>query len=106
MDTKAQAIAAGRRCEIAGRLGHDAPCPPGGCALLIALGFGDRGATGERCPVDAIAEDAGGAPIVVQTLDELRRELDRSGLALPAARAARTRAGRHERALDRWPVRP
>ena len=106
MDTRAQAGGAGRRCEIAGRLGHDAPCPRGGCALLIALGFDDPGPASERCPVDAIAGDAGGAPIVVQTLDELRRELDRSGLALPAARAARTRASRHEQTLERWPVRP
>lgn len=106
MDTRAHVDGTGRRCEIAGRLGHDEPCPPGGCALLIALGFDDSGPAGERCPVDAIAEDAGGAPVVVETLDELRRELGRSGLALPATRAARTRAGRHEQTLERWPVRP
>jgi hypothetical protein len=106
MDTRAHATGDGRRCEIAGRLGHDAPCPPGGCALLIALGFDDPGTGNERCPVDAIAEAAGGSPAVVQTLDELRRELDRSGLTLAAARAARSRVGRHERTLERWPVRP
>jgi hypothetical protein len=105
MDTRAHADGAGRRCGIAGRLARDVPCPPGGSALLTALGFDDPGPAGEHCPVDAIAEDARAAPIIVQTLDELRRELDRSGLALPAARGARTRAGRHERTLERWPVR-
>jgi hypothetical protein len=102
---KTDGNAAARQCEIAARLGHTAACPPGGCALLAALGYDDPGPATHRCPVDAIAEDAGGSPVVVRTLDELRRELERSGLALTTARAARSRASRHEQALERWPAR-
>ena len=106
MDSGAQTILGGRRCEIAARLGNDVGCPTAGCALLIALGFdGPRPAT-ERCPIDAIAERAGDEPIVARTLDELRRELERAGPALSAARAVRSRSGRHEDALKRWRARP
>ena len=102
----AQTFPGRRRCEIAARLGNEVLCPSGGCALLAALGFDDANPATEPCPVDAIAERAGSEPIVVHTLDELRRELERAGLALSTARAVRSRAGRHETALKRWPVRP
>ena len=106
MEGGAQTVPSGRRCEIVARLGNDVACPRGGCALLTALGFDDAHPATELCPIDAIAERAGSEPLVVHTLDELRRELERAGPALSAARAVRSRAGRHEDALKRWPVRP
>jgi len=105
MEGRAQTVPGVRRCEIAARLGSDVLCPSGGCALLVALGFdGAHPATG-ACPIDAIAERAGSEPLVVHTLDELRRELERAGPALSTARAVRSRVARHEMALKRWPVR-
>jgi hypothetical protein len=106
MDGGAQTVPGVRRCEIAARLGNDVVCPSGGCALLTALGFDSAHPATERCAIDAIAERAGSEPLVVHTLEELRRELERAGPALSTARAARSRAGRHETALKRWPVRP
>ena len=106
MERGVQTVSGSRLCEIAARLGSEVPCPAGGCALLVALGYDDAHPATEQCPISAIAERAGSEAIVLRTLDEVRRELDRAGLALSAAHAARSRAGRHEEALRRWPARP
>lgn len=94
-----------QRCGIAARRGLEVDCPDGGCALLSALGYSSP-VTPDGCPVERIAERAGFAGTVVTTLDELRVELERSGMALSSARAVRSRAARHEAALRRWPPAP
>jgi hypothetical protein len=93
----------GETCAIAARLGEQVPCPRGGCALLRSLGHDARAHSDEACPVELIADRAGFEPVVVRTLDELRRELDRVGVSLSAARAARSHAARHAGTLTRWP---
>jgi hypothetical protein len=70
-------------------------------AAVEALGYTSDA---EACPVEAIAQRAGFDPVVVRTLDEVRQELDRVGVAQSAAKATRTRPDRHEAALERWPV--
>lgn len=91
-------------CAVAARLGEDAPCPPGGCALLQELGLGAPEGDPAECPVEVIARRSGFEPLVLTSLNELRRELERVGLALAATRAERTRDARHAKALQRWPV--
>ncbi len=103
MDDRLTESQTGERCGIAKRLGIEVPCPKGGCTLLAALGHEARTDTSEVCPVEEIAERAGFEPVVLRTLDELRRELDRIGVTLSAARATRTQGARHDAALDRWP---
>ena len=93
----------GEVCGIAKRLGIEVPCPKGGCTLLAALGHEARTDPSEVCPVEEIAERAGFEPVVLRTFDELRREFDRIGVTLSAARATRTRGARHDATLDRWP---
>ncbi len=91
------------RCGIAARRGREVECPPGGCALLIALGYEQPSSPDETCPVEAIAQHAGFDASVVRTLDELRAELERSGVTLSLARAYRSRVARHDGAIRRWP---
>ena len=104
MERGVQTVHGSRPCEIAARLGSDVPCPAGGCALLVALGYDDAHPAGEPCPISAIAERGESEAIVFRTLDELRLELDRAGLALSATHGTRSRARRHDEALRRWPV--
>ncbi len=88
------------------RLGVEVPCPRGGCTLLAALGHEARTDTSDMCPVEEIAERAGFEPVVLRTLDELRRELDRIGVTLNAPRATRSQSARHAAVLGRWPEPP
>jgi hypothetical protein len=92
-----------RRCGIAARLGAEVPCPDGGCRLLTNLDFDLPREHCATCPIEECAEASWFDPTVVRTLDELRRELDRVGTALSAARATRSRSARHDEALRRWP---
>lgn len=94
------------QCGIAARLGVEVTCGQGGCTLLAALGHEPRGDRTELCPVEAIAARAGYEPVVLRTLDELRKELDRVGVSLSATRATRTQHARHAAALVRWPADP
>jgi hypothetical protein len=73
-----------RACGIARRLGYTVRCPDGGCALLDSLGKelpADRRAV---CPVEDLAGDN---VVVLWTMDELRREMQRDAEAVPADRA-------------------
>jgi len=90
------------KCGIAARRGFDVDCPDGGCALLVELGLAPAASSHDVCPVEQIAWRAGFDPSVVRTLDELRRELERTGVALSEARATRSRGARHAEALRRW----
>lgn len=75
-------VAANRVCGIAAKLGYTVSCPAGGCVLLASLGR-DLPADGRAiCPVEALAH--GDNVVVLWTLDELRREMQRE-----AARAVR-----------------
>lgn len=110
----------GDSCGLLVALGYPSrtPSPPDCPAAVVAERWGLSGdvvanlrqAVGDvspfegLCPVEAIAARAAYDTTVLKTLDALRRELDRAGAALPLARARRTRADRHEAALERWPV--
>jgi len=91
-----------RACGIAANLGHEVACPDGGCALLHALGEElpeDRRAI---CPVDKLAH--GDIDLVLWTLDELRRQMQRDPDGWQnATRAERSRGLRHAAALRRRP---
>jgi len=83
---------------VSARAGFD---PDVVSAVVDVLGYESSAGL---CPVEAIAQRADFDPVVVRTLDEVRQELDRVGVAQSAAKATRTRPDRHEAALGRWPV--
>jgi hypothetical protein len=91
-----------RRCSIAHALGSDCPCPPGGCRLAQAL---DRtaGQVADPCPIGRIAPPHRSSPLVLHTLDAVRREIEASGEAgEPEGRTLGARRARHAAALARW----
>jgi hypothetical protein len=64
-----------RRCAIADRLGRDERCPRGGCHLARLLGVPRLGDADDPCEVEEIALRQPDNPLVLQALDDLRREL-------------------------------
>jgi len=92
-----------RRCEIASRLGLRASCPPGGCRLARELGEPVPEDSAKPCVVERIAGDRA-SPIVLWTLESLRRERDAARAAAQHAPQGETeRERRHRAAISRWP---
>ncbi len=89
-----------RSCGIASRLGHHVACPDGGCALLRALGEALPADPGAACPIDELA--GADNELVLRTLDELRRDVERHPEWKRARTATQTRAVRHADTLRRW----
>lgn len=89
-----------RTCGIAHKLGNDVPCPPGGCALLRSLGEVLPPDAATICPIDELAR--GDNELVLWTLDELRRELERDPRAVGGLRDERNRGSRHADIMRRW----
>ena len=68
-----------RRCAIADRLSTDVLCPIGGCHLARLLGTPLLESPGDPCPVERLALHQPGNPLVLNALDDLRRELEATG---------------------------
>lgn len=88
-----------RSCGIASKLGYNAACPAGGCALLDALGYELPSDRRDVCPVEDLAQ--GDNVIVLWTFDELRREMQRESAVLRTVDAEPAEATRHTDALLR-----
>jgi hypothetical protein len=91
-----------RWCAVTGRLGHLVECPPGGCALLHALGEQLPSDPRTPCRVERFAH--GDNRFVIRTLDELRREMQGERAAARARTAKSKRVARHAAILRRWNV--
>lgn len=89
-----------RMCGIAGKLGNEVPCPPGGCALLHALDETLPVHATTICPVDALAH--GDNELVLWTLNELRRELERGPHKVDVHSHEHNRRSRHADIVRRW----
>lgn len=68
-------VEAARACGIAAKLGYTVACPASGCALLGALDMVLPADGNAICPVEALAH--GDNVVVLWTLDELRRQMER-----------------------------
>ena len=91
-----------RTCGIAAKLGYGAPCPAGGCALLQALHQELPEDRQTICPVETLAR--GDNDLVLWTLDELRRQMQRDPEGWQSAvRADRSQGLRHAAAQRRRP---
>ncbi len=74
-ESGAPAFPKARLCGIAAKLGYTVVCPVNGCALLVSLGHELPADSRAVCPIEELAHDDN--VVVLWTLDELRREMQR-----------------------------
>lgn len=99
MDTEPNIHQSTRVCGIARKLGYTVECPPEGCSLLHAMGE-ELPEDDRVCPIEELAR--GDNAVVLWTLDELRRELQRDPMPAGALRFGQDRGSRHADAMRRW----